>query len=92
MATLTITISDGLADWIEGRVQAGDYASANHYLAVLVANDRQKPSSQSSAPLSIDDLRRIVDDAEASGISDRNIADIVAEGDRIARERGIFRD
>jgi antitoxin ParD1/3/4 len=42
--------------------------------------------------LTIEDLRRIVDESRLSGVSNKTFDDIIAEGDRIAKARGFFRE
>lgn len=89
MATMTISLPDPMKDWIETRITQGDYASASDYVRDLVRRDR----SRMEAPeLSIDDVRRIVDEARNGGVSDKTLEDIMAEGNRIAKARGFFRE
>ena len=89
MATMTISLPDPMKDWIETRIKQGEYASASDYVRDLVRRDR----SQMERPeLTIEDLRRIVDESRLSGVSNKTFDDIIAEGDRIAKARGFFRE
>ena len=85
---MIVTLPDSFKDWIEIRIQEGEYADASDYLRDLVRRDcAHLPPLQ----LSIEDVRRIVDEARKGGVSTKTIEDIIAEGDRIARKRGYFR-
>jgi antitoxin ParD1/3/4 len=89
MATMTISLPDPMKDWIETRIKQGEYASARDYVRDLVRRDR----GQMERPeLTIEDLRRIVDESRLSGVSNKTFDDIIAEGDRIAKARGFFRE
>jgi antitoxin ParD1/3/4 len=89
MATMTISLPDPMKDWIETRIKQGEYASASDYVRDLVRRDR----GQMERPeLTIEDLRRIVDESRLSGVSNKTFDDIIAEGDRIAKARGFFRE
>ena len=89
MATMTISLPDPMKDWIETRIKQGEYASASDYVRDLVRRDR----GQMERPeLTIEDLRRIVDESRLSGVSNKTFDDIIAEGDRIAEARGFFRE
>jgi len=89
MATMTISLPDPMKDWIETRIKQGEYASASDYVRDLVRRDR----GQMERPeLTIEDLRRIVDESRLSGVSNKTFDDIIAEGDRIAKARGFVRE
>ena len=89
MATMTISLPDPMKDWIETRIKQGEYASASDYVRDRVRRDR----GQMERPeLTIEDLRRIVDESRLSGVSNKTFDDIIAEGDRIAKARGFFRE
>ena len=89
MATMTISLPDPMKEWIETRIKQGEYASASDYVRDLVRRDR----GQMEPPeLTIEDVRRIVDEARKGGVSTKTLDDIIAEGDRIAKARGFFRE
>ena len=89
MATMTISLPDPMKDWIETRIKQGEYASASDYVRDLVRRDR---GHMERPELTIEDLRRIVDESRLSGVSNKTFEDIIAEGDRIAKARGFFRE
>ena len=97
MATLTVSLPDDVTGWIDEQVGEGGYASAEEYLSELVRQDQER----------LDELRRIVDEGLASGVSTRSFAERIAEGDRmssrtraeifaeavqIAKDRGTYRE
>jgi len=90
MVTLTISLPDTMKDWLDEQIEDGEYATASDYLSDLVRRDREERISDHDERL--EDLRRIVDESIASGISTRTVEDRIAEGDRIVRERGFLND
>lgn len=89
MATMTISLPVAMKDWIETQIAEGAYASTSDYMRDLIRRDRER---RMKPELTLDDLRRIVDEARQSGPSNRPLDEILAEGDRIARARGLLRD
>lgn len=87
MSNMTVNVPADVMRWIEVRVRSGKFASADDYLRDLVMRDREREATDEAR---IEALRLIIEDAERSGISDKTIADIKVEGDRIARERGLL--
>jgi len=84
MATMTISLPDRMKEWVEEQVEAGDYASSSDYLRDLVRRDREEKDARLQA------LRSKIEASLASGRSSKSIAEIIAEGERIARERGLI--
>lgn len=76
MATMTISLPDPMKDWIEAQIRGGDYATTSDYVRDLVRRDRQR---REQPDLTMSDLRRIVADARASGTSDDDVADVLAD-------------
>ena len=86
---MIVTLPDSLKDLIELRVKEGEYADATDYLRDLVRRDcAHLPPPE----LTIEEVRRIVDEARKGGVSKRTIDEMMAEGDRIAKARGFFRE
>ena len=85
---MIVTLPDSFKDWIEVRVKDGEYKDASDYVRDLVRRDcAHLPPLE----LTIEDVRRIVDEARKGGVSKKTMEEIIAEGDRIARKRGYFR-
>lgn len=80
MARLTVSLPDEMSEFVEARV-GDDFADPSAYVTDLVRQDRERR---------IAELRRIVEESLASGVSERTIDDIREEGRRIARERGLL--
>ena len=84
MATMTVSLPDQMKDWIEAQIRKGDYASTSDYVRDLVRRDRERRGHQ----YSLEELRQLVDEAEASGVSKRSVEEIFAEAERIVFGRG----
>jgi antitoxin ParD1/3/4 len=72
MGTLTISLPEASSAWLDERVRSGEFASAGEYLRALIDRDREERQ------LAPDELGRVLDEAEASGISDRSVDQIAA--------------
>jgi antitoxin ParD1/3/4 len=83
--TLTISLPDAVKDWLDERVEDGEYATASDYLSDLVRRDREERDADHDERL--EELRRIVDESIASGIRTRSSAEIFAEAEEISRRR-----
>lgn len=86
MANLNLSVRHDIKDWIDSRVRKGEFASPADYLSELVERDRASRSEEER----IEEIRRMVEEALESGVSDRTLEDIREEGLRIARERGLL--
>jgi len=69
MATLTISISDEMRDWIEEQVRSGKYPDASAVFVDLIREDQEKAAA-------IAEMQILIDEGLASGISDRTPEDI----------------
>ena len=85
MATMTISLPEPMKEWIEARIKEGEYASTSDYVRDLVRRDRER---RSHPELTMDDLRRIVNESRASGISDKSVSDILASAKKQAKAGG----
>jgi antitoxin ParD1/3/4 len=85
MVTLTISLPDTMKDWLEEQVEDGEYATASDYLSDLVRRDREEQGRDHDERL--EELRRIVDESIASGISEDTLEDRIAKGNAILLER-----
>ncbi|MAU95381.1 MAG: type II toxin-antitoxin system ParD family antitoxin [Fulvimarina sp.] len=84
MVSVTLSMPDAMKEWIDGRIVEGEYASTSDYIRDLVRRDRER---RARPDLTLDDLRRLVEEARASGIGDRSIDEIKQEGRRRASAR-----
>ena len=53
--------------------------------------NRRDHDHRACPELTLEDLRKIVDESRQSGVSNKTFEEIIADGDRIAKERGFFR-
>ena len=81
MATMTISLPDPMKDWIETRIKEGEYASTSDYVRDLVRRDRER---RSHPELTMNDLRWIVEESRASGMSDESVSSILAKAKKRA--------
>ena len=91
MATMTVSLPDPMKEWIERQVATGDYASASDYVRDLVRQDHARREREERR-LTLDELRALIAESVASGPSDKSVADIFADAQRVARERGTWRE
>lgn len=82
MATMTASLPDPMKDWIEAQIETGAYASSSDYVRDLVRRDRERKDR-------LLNLQKLIDEAEASGISPRSLEEVFAEARAIARGRGL---
>ena len=85
MATMTISLPEPMKDWIEARIKEGEYASTSDYVRDLVRRDRER---RSLPELTMDDLRRIVDQSRASGVGEKSVREILAQAKKRAKASG----
>ena len=74
---MNVSVPDGLKAWAEARVAEGRYSSTSDYVRDLMRRDQERAEK-------IANFQRLVDEGRASGISDRTMQDILAEGRRRA--------
>jgi antitoxin ParD1/3/4 len=69
MASMSISLSDRMRDFIRGRVRSGEYHNESEYIRDLVRRDEERLRSDE---LLLHDLRA----AEKTGVSARRLPDI----------------
>lgn len=84
MTRLTISMPDQMNAYVEGQIAQGRYGNVSEYFRDLVRRDQERRSE------AIAELRAMIDKAEASGISDRTVGDVVAEARREAATKGLL--
>jgi antitoxin ParD1/3/4 len=87
MATVTISLPEPMKEWIEARIKEGEYASTSGYIRDLVHRDRER---RSRSELTIDDLRRIVEESRASGVGEKSVSDILTQAKKHAKGKRPF--
>ncbi len=81
MAKMTISMPDTMSDYISARVETGQYGNVSEYFRDLVRREQQRQSAA-------EELRRVLEEAEASGISKRKIPEIMREVEADMRANG----
>ena len=84
---MTVSLPDSIKEWIEDQVEEGEFETSSDYVRGLVERDRERRDQQR-----IEELRRLVDEGLASGLSTRTTAEIFAEAVEIAKARGTYRE
>ena len=69
MATMNVSLPDPMKGWVEDQAQSGRYSNASDYVRDLIRRDQERAAK-------IAQMQRLVDEARASGISKRSLADI----------------
>jgi len=70
-----------MSEYVTSRVQVGQYGNVSEYFRDLVRREQQRQNAAQ-------ELRRILTDAEASGISKRKIPDIMRKAEADLRADG----
>ena len=86
MSRLTISMPDQMNAWVEAQVRAGRYGNVSEYFRDLVRRDQERREG------AIQQLREMLDRAEASGLSGRTLCEIMEAARDEARQRGLLRD
>ena len=81
MAKMTISMPDTMSDYISARVETGQYGNVSEYFRDLVRREQQRQSAA-------EELRRLLEEAEASGISQRKIPEILRKVEADLRADG----
>ena len=69
MATMNVSLPQEMKDWVEAQVATGRFANASDFVRDLIRDDMDREAAK-------DEFDRIIEEAEASGISDRTVEDI----------------
>ena len=69
MATMNVSLPDPMKGWVEDQAQSGRYSNASDYVRDLIRRDQERAAK-------IAQMQRLVDEARASGISKRSLAEI----------------
>ena len=69
MIRKTISMPDEMGAWIEQRIKLGQYNNESEFFRDLVRRDQEQRQA-------MDQLRKILDEADASGIADRTAQEI----------------
>jgi antitoxin ParD1/3/4 len=81
MAKISISMSDKMEKFVAKRVESGDFNNTSEYFRDLVRKDQEKKAAEAK-------LRVMIEEAEASGLSDKSFDEIWGEAvERHKRKR-----
>lgn len=86
MSRLTISMPKQMNEWVEAQVSAGRYGNVSEYFRDLVRRDQERREG------AIQQLRDMLDRAEASGLSGRTLPEVMEAARHEARQKGLLRD
>lgn len=76
MASMNISLSDPMKDWVESQTRSGRYDTASEYVRDLIRHDQDRAAKISA-------MQALVDEALESGDSEMSLSEIRA----LARDR-----
>lgn len=71
MATMNISLPDQMREWVEAQAKSGRYGNASDYMRDLIRHDQEREAK-------IAHMQKLVDEAIASGISDKTAEEMIA--------------
>ena len=81
MLRLTISMPKQMNKWVEAQIGTGRYGNVSEYFRDLVRRDQDRSESR------LNELRTLLDRAEASGLSERTMPEII----ELARQEALRR-
>ncbi|MBX3532003.1 MAG: type II toxin-antitoxin system ParD family antitoxin [Rhizobiaceae bacterium] len=88
MNAISLHLRHDIRDWIESKIEKGEFASAADYLSELVERDRESRSEEER----IGEIRQMIAESEASGVSDMTLDDIFEAAVAQAKAAGVYRE
>ncbi len=79
MATMNVSLPDGMKTWVDAQSRSGRYSNASDYVSDLIRRDQERTAK-------IVQMQQLVDEAMASGESQRSMEEL--ETDALARLDG----
>lgn len=62
MASMNISVPDAMREWVQRRIESGEYASVSDYVRDLIRRDQSTQARQ----LSADDIRQTIAEGRAA--------------------------
>lgn len=84
MSRLTISMPEQMNDWVEAQISVGRYGNVSEYFRDLVRRDQENREG------AIAELRSLIEQAEASGISRRTLPEVLEAARQEARQGGLL--
>lgn len=70
MATMNVSLPDTMKAWVEAQAESGRYSNASDYVRDLIRRDQRRKHK-------IEAMQQLIDEAEASGIETRSVAELL---------------
>ena len=86
MNRVTISIPEQMSDYVDAQINTGRYGNVSEYFRDLVRRDQDQRRAAAT------ELRNLINKAEESGISDRDLTQIVDAARIEARRKGLMGD
>lgn len=81
MATMNVSLPAPMKDWVEAQVATGRYANVSDFVRDLIRDAQERQDA-------LEEFDRLIESAEASGVSDSTIDEIVERAERRAIAAG----
>ena len=78
MATLHVSLSDPMKDWVETQARTGMYSSPSDYVRDLIRRDQERTDK-------IAEMQHLITEGLESGISDRSMVQVLDSARQHAR-------
>jgi len=82
MATMNVSLPDAMKVWVESQTKTGRYGNASDYVRDLIRRDQERADKIAA-------MQKLIDEAEASGVSEHTMDEILEEARNRARARGL---
>jgi antitoxin ParD1/3/4 len=79
---MNVSLPDQMKDWVESRAATGRWSNASDYVRDLIRRDQERAEKIAA-------MQALIDEAIASGISDRSMDDILADAEAEAVRLGM---
>jgi antitoxin ParD1/3/4 len=60
---MNVSVPESMRDWVQGRIESGEYASVSDYIRDLIRRDQNALARQRK----VEDIRRTIEESRAMG-------------------------
>lgn len=86
MTRLTISMPDQMSAYVDAQIAEGRYGNVSEFFRDLVRRDQERRTE------AVAQLKALLTKAEASGVGDRSMEDLISAARSEARRNGLLRD
>jgi antitoxin ParD1/3/4 len=79
---MNVSLPDQMREWVDARAKSGRYGNASDYIRDLIRHDQEREAK-------IVNMQMLVDEARASGLSERTVEDVISAARAKARGNGL---